>query len=33
MAAREAGLERLTLLERAAAAFYSWIANNLAPVA
>src|SRR5271157_655524 len=30
MAAREAGLERLTLLEEPAAAFYSWIANNLA---
>jgi molecular chaperone DnaK (HSP70) len=29
MAAREAGLERLTLLEEPAAAFYSWIANNL----
>jgi molecular chaperone DnaK (HSP70) len=30
MAAREAGLEKLTLLEEPAAAFYSWIANNLA---
>src|SRR5215472_3247551 len=30
MAAREAGLERLTLLEEPAAAFYSWISNNLA---
>jgi molecular chaperone DnaK (HSP70) len=30
MAARDAGLERLTLLEEPAAAFYSWIANNLA---
>ncbi len=30
MAAKEAGLERLTLLEEPAAAFYSWIANNLA---
>ncbi|MBV9504766.1 MAG: Hsp70 family protein, partial [Acidobacteriia bacterium] len=30
MAAREAGLERLTLLEEPAAAFYSWIASNLA---
>jgi molecular chaperone DnaK (HSP70) len=30
MAAREAGMERLTLLEEPAAAFYSWIANNLA---
>src|SRR5450432_3251828 len=30
MAAREAGLSRLTLLEEPAAAFYSWIANNLA---
>jgi molecular chaperone DnaK (HSP70) len=29
-AANEAGLERLTLLEEPAAAFYSWIANNLA---
>src|SRR6201993_348609 len=29
MAAREAGIERLTLLEEPAAAFYSWIANNL----
>jgi molecular chaperone DnaK (HSP70) len=29
MAARDAGLERLTLLEEPAAAFYSWIANNL----
>ncbi len=30
MAAREVGLERLTLLEEPAAAFYSWIAHNLA---
>src|SRR5262249_28423519 len=30
MAARQAGLEKLTLLEEPAAAFYSWIANNLA---
>ncbi len=30
MAARDAGLERVTLLEEPAAAFYSWIANNLA---
>jgi molecular chaperone DnaK (HSP70) len=30
MAAREAGLEKLTLLEEPAAAFYSWISNNLA---
>jgi molecular chaperone DnaK (HSP70) len=30
MAAREAGVEHLTLLEEPAAAFYSWIANNLA---
>jgi molecular chaperone DnaK (HSP70) len=29
-AAADAGLERLTLLEEPAAAFYSWIANNLA---
>ncbi|MBI4904079.1 MAG: Hsp70 family protein [Acidobacteria bacterium] len=29
MAAREAGLEKLTLLEEPAAAFYSWIANHL----
>ena len=28
-AAREAGIERLTLLEEPAAAFYSWIANDL----
>lgn len=28
-AAREAGLERLTLLEEPAAAFYAWIANHL----
>ena len=28
MAASEAGLPRLTLLEEPAAAFYSWIANN-----
>jgi molecular chaperone DnaK (HSP70) len=30
LAAREAGLEKLTLLEEPAAAFYSWIANHLA---
>src|SRR5579871_5636858 len=30
MAAREAGIETLTLLEEPAAAFYSWIANDLA---
>src|SRR3984893_16344398 len=30
MAARDGGIERLTLLEEPAAAFYSWIANNLA---
>ena len=30
MAAKEAGIETLTLLEEPAAAFYSWIANNLA---
>jgi molecular chaperone DnaK (HSP70) len=29
MAARDAGLEKLTLLEEPAAAFYSWIAHNL----
>src|SRR6202030_3186281 len=29
MAAREAGIEKLTLLEDPAAAFYSWIANDL----
>src|SRR5229473_348356 len=29
-AARDAGLEKLTLLEEPAAAFYSWIANHLA---
>src|SRR5579862_2998228 len=29
MAAREAGIEKLTLLEEPAAAFYSWIANDL----
>jgi molecular chaperone DnaK (HSP70) len=29
LAAREAGLEKLTLLEEPAAAFYSWIANDL----
>jgi hypothetical protein len=29
MAAREAGIENLTLLEEPAAAFYSWIANDL----
>ena len=30
MAARDAGLEKLTLLEEPAAAFYSWVSNNLA---
>ncbi len=30
MAAREAGLENVTLIEEPAAAFYSWIANHLA---
>src|SRR5437899_3912578 len=30
MAARDAGIEKLTLLEEPAAAFYSWIANSLA---
>src|SRR5207245_1258465 len=30
LAAREAGIENLTLLEEPAAAFYSWIANDLA---
>jgi len=30
MAARDAGIERLTLLEEPAAAFYSWIATHLA---
>ena len=30
MAAKDAGLEKLTLLEEPAAAFYSWISNNLA---
>ena len=30
VAAREAGIEKLTLLEEPAAAFYSWIANDLA---
>ncbi len=30
MAAKEAGLEKLTLIEEPAAAFYSWIANHLA---
>jgi len=30
MAARQAGIEKLTLLEEPAAAFYSWIANDLA---
>jgi molecular chaperone DnaK (HSP70) len=30
MAARDAGIEQLTLLEEPAAAFYSWIAHNLA---
>src|SRR2546428_140834 len=29
-AAREAGIEKLTLLEEPAAAFYSWISNHLA---
>ncbi len=29
MAAREAGIEKLTLIEEPAAAFYSWIANDL----
>ena len=29
-AAREAGIEKLTLVEEPAAAFYSWIANDLA---
>src|SRR3984885_3979113 len=29
-AAREAGIEQLTLLEEPAAAFYSWVANDLA---
>src|SRR5262249_28821080 len=29
MAAKEAGLETVTLLEEPAAAFYSWIANHL----
>src|SRR5712691_11809341 len=29
MAARDAGIENLTLLEEPAAAFYSWIANDL----
>jgi molecular chaperone DnaK (HSP70) len=29
MAAHDAGLEKLTLLEEPAAAFYSWISNNL----
>ncbi len=29
LAAKEAGLERLTLIEEPAAAFYSWIANHL----
>src|SRR5579863_4445564 len=29
IAAREAGIEKLTLLEEPAAAFYSWIANDL----
>ena len=33
MAAREAGIEKLTLLEEPAAAFYSWIANDLARLA
>lgn len=30
MAAKDAGLEKITLLEEPAAAFYSWIANNFA---
>src|SRR5580693_5228305 len=30
LAAREAGIEKLTLVEEPAAAFYSWIANHLA---
>ncbi len=30
MAAKEAGLEKVTLIEEPAAAFYSWIANHLA---
>ncbi len=30
MAARDAGLDKLALLEEPAAAFYSWISNNLA---
>src|SRR5579872_4249873 len=30
IAARDAGIEKLTLLEEPAAAFYSWIAHNLA---
>ncbi|HEY6343402.1 MAG TPA: Hsp70 family protein [Bryobacteraceae bacterium] len=30
VAARDAGIEKLTLLEEPAAAFYSWIANDLA---
>lgn len=30
MAARDAGLEKVTLLEEPAAAFYSWISHNLA---
>src|SRR5215468_5827419 len=30
LAAREAGLQKLTLIEEPAAAFYSWIANHLA---
>jgi molecular chaperone DnaK (HSP70) len=30
MAAKEAGFEKLTLIEEPAAAFYSWIANHLA---
>src|SRR5580700_9146849 len=30
LAAREAGIEKLTLVEEPAAAFYSWIANDLA---
>src|SRR3954447_11202859 len=30
MAARDAGIERLTLLDEPAAAFFSWFANNLA---
>ena len=32
-AARDAGIEKLTLIEEPAAAFYSWIANHLAAIA